>query len=125
MRIDITFIATGLIFLLIGLVFGVWMGVSNNLQFASVHAHWNLLGFVAGALYGLIHRAYPKLRESRLAWPQFFIHYAGVLVFAPGFMLAITTDNPTVAIIGAVLVILATLTFTWMFISRAKALAAQ
>ena len=124
MRIDITYISVGLVFLIIGMAFGSWMGMTENGQFATAHAHWNLLGFVAGTLYGLIHRAYPKLRESRLAWLQFFTHYAGVLIFVPGLLLAIMTNNPIVVIIGSVLVLLATLIFAWMFISRATALAA-
>ena len=59
MRIDVTFISFGLVFLICGMVFGMWMGATQDFQFADAHAHLNLLGFVVPTIYGLIHRAYP------------------------------------------------------------------
>ena len=66
MRIDVTFISFGLVFLICGMVFGMWMGATQDFQFADAHAHLNLLGFVVPTIYGLIHRAYPSLALS--AW---------------------------------------------------------
>src|SRR5271169_4718150 len=109
MLVHVVFICLGLIFLVIGMAFGMWMGITNNEQFAAAHAHWNLVGFVTSAIYGLIYRAYPKLAESRLTWPQCIVHVVGVLIFAPGIILAITTQQMIGAIIGGILLILAAL----------------
>src|SRR5689334_9825928 len=98
MRIDTAFIGIGLIFLFLGMSFGGWMGASEDFQFADAHAHWNLLGFVVPTLYGLIHRSYPELRRSRLAWPQFIGHFIGVLIFVPGLFVVTITGSPILVI---------------------------
>jgi hypothetical protein len=120
MRIDLAFIGTSLIFLIAGMIFGIWMGAIENFQFASIHAHLNLLGFVIPTLYGLIYRAYPTLARSRLAWPQYIAHFVGLLIFIPGFVLVILTGNPTVVIPGAILILLATLTYGFIFFTGAR-----
>ena len=63
MRVHVVFIGLGLIFLVIGMAFGMWMGINQDFQYAAAHAHWNLVGFVTSAIYGLTHRAYPKLAD--------------------------------------------------------------
>ena len=118
MRVHVVFIGLGLIFLIVGMVFGMWMGISQNLQFAAVHAHWNLVGFVTSTLYGLIHRAYPKLAESKLTWPQCVVHVVGVLIFAPGIMLALTSHQEIGAAVGGSLVIVAALMFLWIYLTH-------
>ena len=118
MRVHVVFIGLGLIFLVFGMGFGVWMGVSKSFQYADVHAHWNLVGFVTSTLYGLIHRAYPRLASSPLTWPQCVIHVVGVLIFAPGIFLAITAHQEMGAIIGSALIVLAALMFMWIYFTH-------
>jgi hypothetical protein len=118
MRVHVVFIGLGLIFLVVGMGFGLWMGISHHLEFAASHAHWNLVGFVTSTLYGLIHRAYPKLAESKLTWTQCILHVAGVLIFAPGIILAVLTQQVIAAAIGGVLIILAALMFMWIYFSH-------
>lgn len=118
MRVHVVFIGLGLIFLVVGMGFGIWMGISQSFQYADVHAHWNLVGFVTSVLYGLIHRAYPRLATSRLTWTQCVLHVVGVLVFAPGIFLAITTHKEIGAIIGSLLLVSAALMFMWIYFTH-------
>lgn len=117
MRISQLFIVLGLTCLLVGMVFGFWMAANQNFQFADAHAHWNLLGFVTSTLYGLVHRAFPRLADSKLAWPQFALHAVGALATGPGVMIAISSGRDTLAMISGGMVFLAALTFLWMFTS--------
>jgi hypothetical protein len=117
MRISQAFIGLGLLFLIVGMGFGIWMGIRQDFQFADAHAHWNLLGFVTSTLYGLVHRTHPAMAKSRLAWPQFWLHIVGALSVGPGVMLAISAHQDTLVIIGSVLVLLAALTFLAMFLT--------
>jgi hypothetical protein len=118
MRVHVVFIGLGLIFLVIGMVFGIWMGITQNFQYQAAHAHWNLVGFVTSTLYGLIHRAYPKLATSKLTWAQCFVHVLGVLIFAPGIILAVVTQQEIGAVIGALLLVLAALMFMWIYFTH-------
>lgn len=120
MRIDVTFIGFGLVFLICGMAFGMSIGASQDFQFADAHAHLNLLGFVVPTTYGLIHRAYPSLALSRLAWPQCIAHFIGVLIFVPGIVVVTLTGNQLIVIVGSIMVILATLTFGFVFFSAHK-----
>jgi hypothetical protein len=115
MGIHVTFIGLGLIFLVLGIAFGIWLGATKNFAYADAHAHWNLLGCVVPTLYALIHRAYPKLVLSRLAWPQLIGYFVGVLIFVPGLVVEINTGSPAILIPGAILILLSTLTFLFVF----------
>jgi hypothetical protein len=115
MRIHVVFISTGLIFLVCGMAFGIWMEAREHFTYADAHAHWNLLGFVVPTIYGLVHHAYPNLARSRLAWPQCIAHFVGVLILVAGLMVFIRTGSSVVVIPGAILVLLATLTYAALF----------
>jgi hypothetical protein len=125
MRIDVAFIGLGFVLLLCGMTFGMWMGAQEAFQYADAHAHLNLLGFVLPTLYGLLHRSYPSLKNSRLAWPQFIAHFLGILVFVPGIVMATVRNNPAAAIVGGIVVMLATATFAYMFFTASKPAALQ
>ncbi len=118
MRVHVVFIGLGLIFLVVGMAFGIWMGINQDFQFVDAHAHWNLVGFVTSILYGLIHRAYPKLSESRLTWPQCIVHVLGVLIFAPGIILVVATGQQVAAVIGALLILSAALAFMFIYFTH-------
>jgi len=118
MRVHVVFIGLGLIFLVVGMVFGVWMGITKDFQYVDAHAHWNLVGFVTSTLYGLIHRAYPKLAASKLTWPQCVVHVLGVLIFAPGIILVVTRRQEAGVIVGSLLIVAAALMFMWIYFTH-------
>ena len=120
MRIDVTFIGIGFVILICGMAFGMWMGAHEAFQYADAHAHLNLLGFIIPTLYGLLHRVYPDLARSPLALPQCIMHFLGVLIFVPGILIFTLTGNEAAVITGGILVMLATLTFTFVFLTARK-----
>jgi hypothetical protein len=46
---------------------GIGMSAAHDFQLAPIHAHLNLVGFVALSIFGLTYKAYPALARSRLA----------------------------------------------------------
>jgi hypothetical protein len=121
MRYPSIFIGVGLLCLLAGELFGIW--ISQDLDRFSLHpahAHLNLAGFVTLTLYGLIHRAYPQLARARLAPLQCALAIFGAIVMPPGILIAITSSEsqPGVAIAGALGVLLGTLLFAIMFAGK-------
>ena len=120
MRYDTILITTGLLCLLIGEGIGIWMGIGQDFTYAPAHAHLNLVGWVTLCLYGLAHRAYPALAKSRLAMIQAVLAIAAALVLPAGIAYAITSQNPIVAIVGSLGVLLGTAMFAVMFVRHAK-----
>lgn len=83
-HLDRNYVLLGLAWVIGGMIFGIWLGASNHLNYGNSHAHINLLGFVTSVLFGLLHHAWPGLRTSRLAVPQFAIYEVGVLLLVIG-----------------------------------------
>ncbi|NNE52474.1 MAG: hypothetical protein HKN30_08730 [Sulfitobacter sp.] len=117
---DRLYILTGFLWLIAGMVFGVYLGITDQLQFANSHAHANLLGFVISVLFGLIHRNWPVLMASKLALPQFALFEIGSLVLVAGKYDIDGGGGGVLAPPGSVLVVMGTLVMFWMF-ARATA----
>jgi len=117
---DRLYIMTGFLWLIAGMIFGIYLGITDQLQFAITHAHANLLGFVISVLFGLIHRNWPALRASRLALPQFALFEIGALVLVAGKYDIDGGGGGSLTPPGAILVVLGTLVMFWMF-ARASA----
>ena len=104
LRIDVSFLLMAVLCLLIGLMMGIGMGVAHDFQFAPVHAHLNLVGFVSLSVFGLAYKLYPALQRSRLAMPHLAASSLGALVFPFGIYLSISREFPAVAIVGSLIV---------------------
>jgi hypothetical protein len=67
-------IVAAVLYFVVAVGLGVYMGASGDHSLHSVHAHLNLLGWVSLAIIGLIYHAMPAAGESRLASIQFWLH---------------------------------------------------
>ena len=74
MNISRSFVLAGTVFLVIGIGFGIHMGASGKHDFAPLHTHLNLLGFVLPMVFALTYRSYPAMGESKLAGYHFWLH---------------------------------------------------
>lgn len=63
-----------LLYLLVGVSLGIFMGATRDFTLRPVHAHVNLLGWTTLALAGLVYGVFPQLARSRLAAVQFWLH---------------------------------------------------
>jgi len=72
------FVLTGLVFLLIGMAFGLKMSATMDFTMRGLHAHLNLLGFVLMTLFGLCYRSWPKMQEGKLATVHYSLHTISV-----------------------------------------------
>ena len=119
-HIDRNYIMIGLCWVIVGMIFGVWLGASNNLNYANSHAHINLLGFVTSVLFGMLFWAFPSMAKSRLAIWQFIAYEIGVALLVIGKIMFDTdgTQSPLLKI-GSVMVILSTAAMLWLFVARA------
>jgi hypothetical protein len=79
------FIYTAVAFFVIGVSLGMYMGANQDFRFVHVHAHINLLGWVALGLAGLLYSAHPQLQESWMAHTHYWLHAVGLVIFMGGF----------------------------------------
>jgi hypothetical protein len=119
-KIDRLYIIAGFVWLIFGMVFGIYLGITDQLQFSNSHAHANLLGFVISVLFGLIYRNWPSLLESRLAMPQFALYQIGAVVLVAGKYSVDSGGSAALAPPGSIIVVAGTLLMFWMF-ARTKA----
>ena len=93
-RVSLAFFLTGAFFGLSGMMWGLYMGVSQDFSARDAHAHLNLLGWVTlslmGAFYALAGAARPKL----LSWVNFFLSTVGVVLFVP-FLVMVQRGEPS------------------------------
>lgn len=61
------FLRMSVLFVVLGVSLGYWMGMTHNFIVSPVHAHINLLGWVSMFLYGLFYRAFPHAAQGWLA----------------------------------------------------------
>jgi cbb3-type cytochrome oxidase subunit 1 len=89
-RISDRFLQLAVLFALVGMALGVWMGKTEDLQLQAVHAHINLLGWVSMMIYGLFYRAVPKAAEGLLPTLHFALSVVGFLIMIPLLALYLT-----------------------------------
>jgi hypothetical protein len=118
MRFDIWYIALALIMLLFGETFGEWMSRTHDHSYALVHTHINVVGWASFSLFGLIHRGYPVLANSRLALPQFLLTTASSIFLIGGLWVMREVGDTFGAVVGAIGLVSATLLFAVMFFQR-------
>lgn len=84
-----------LLYLLVGISIGIFMGATRDFTLRPVHAHVNLLGWTTLALAGLVYGVFPKLADSRLAAVQFWLHNLSLPVMM-GSLALVLTGRPQV-----------------------------
>jgi hypothetical protein len=71
----------GIIYLLIGMGFGVFMGVTEDFAYKDVHAHFNLLGYASTFLIGFFLKFYPAALKSKpVIASVLFVHLSVALM---------------------------------------------
>jgi cbb3-type cytochrome oxidase subunit 1 len=108
------FIKAAVIYFLLGVIVGLVMGASEQMQYTSVHAHINLLGWASLGLIGVIYKVFPEAGEAKLARIQFILHNIGlpILVLSMvGFANGMMAIGVPAAILGGLLVVVSVLLF--------------
>ncbi|MGO0062762.1 cytochrome-c oxidase [Brevibacillus fluminis] len=107
----IIWLRIAVVYFVIGVVFGMGIGIAQLFQLASVHAHINLLGWVSLALAGIIYCLFPQAGVGKLGKWHFWLHNIGLPLMVIGLYLEIMQLSTlpliqiggTLAIIGIIL----------------------
>jgi hypothetical protein len=72
------------VYWIVAVCWGIYMGASEDFTDVPVHAHLNLLGWVSLGLCGIIYALAPHLAETTLAKAHFWLHNLGLPVLMFG-----------------------------------------
>ena len=119
-HIDRAFVGVGLIWLILGMLLGLYMGITANNQLLVTHVAMLMSGFVVLTIYGFIYRLWPALKDSPLAKAQFWIAFVAALGQVIGAYQFATSGGMQIAVIAvsSVLAILAGVLMAWVFWTR-------
>src|SRR5277367_5712055 len=92
-KVSAAFFGFGVVSVIIGMLGGIYMGASENVTLMPVHAHLNLLGWVTMALYGTFYTLTAQTMSVRLAWINFYVSAASVVVPLPSLGLFLVNGN--------------------------------
>jgi hypothetical protein len=96
-RVSAAFFVTGGLFVLAGMIGGMWMGAHEDFRLMPVHAHLNLVGWVTMALYGGFYALTARTYSPRLAWLNWAFSTIGVLILIPTLAMFLLTRDAELA----------------------------
>jgi len=101
------FLKIAVVYLFLGALLGITMGIAQSFTLVPVHAHLLLLGWVSLALAGIVYHLYPLAAQTRLARIHFWLHNVGLPVFMVGLGLMLTGRHELMPLVaGSALVVL-------------------
>lgn len=112
------FFLSGVAFAILGMIFGIWMGINGPevFNYAPVHAHINLVGWATLFLCGLWYRGAPQAANTTLAEVHFWCALIGAILLVIGILGAVMPNEALdlVVIPGSLLTLIAMLIFAWI-----------
>jgi len=120
LEIDRAYIAIALLWSVVGMLLGLYMGLASDTKLLTVHVAMMLSGFVTLALYGAVYRLWPALKKSPLAPIQFWISAVGVAVLIIGTYFLVTSGSIPLAAIGSLAMIVGAALMSWLFIAKGR-----
>jgi hypothetical protein len=102
------FLKIAVVYLFLGALLGITMGIMQNFALVPVHAHVLLLGWATLALAGVIYHLHPLAAKTRLAKLHFWIHNLALPPFMIGLSLYLAGHENLmgVVVVAALLVLI-------------------
>ena len=107
---------------LVGMVWGIEMAISQDHSAMPAHAHLNLLGWVSLFLFGIFYHLHPEIDRSRMALVQASVWIVGTVILVIGVGMVHTghESGDPIAAVGSLIVLLGMLMFGWIVIGRQR-----
>jgi hypothetical protein len=92
-RVSAAFFAIAVVYLLLGMAWGMHMGGAEDFTMMPAHAHLNLLGWVTMALYGTFYALTHASLSPKLAWANWGLAALGVAIMIPALALYLPSHD--------------------------------
>ncbi|MBA9026741.1 MULTISPECIES: hypothetical protein [Bacillaceae] len=79
----------GVVYFLIGILFGLYMSATHEFALKTVHVHLNMLGWMSLSLAGIFYHLFPQLAQTTSAKVHFWLHNIGLPIMMICIALAI------------------------------------
>lgn len=93
MSLAYRFFVAGILFAILGMILGTYMGMNKDFTFGPVHAHINLVGWTTHFLFGLYYRAEPNNADGILPEAHFGCALLGGILLPLGITGAVTGSH--------------------------------
>ncbi len=107
------FFLSGVIYVTLGMLWGIEMGIRQSFAMAPAHAHLNLAGWVTMALFGIYYHLVPRAAARGLARLHFAVATLGVFGLVPGIAVSVATGSEGLVIAGSLLTFASMLIFLY------------
>lgn len=88
------FLTIGILFLLLGIIFGLSMAMSNDHSQTPTHAHVMLAGWATSTLFALVYNQFPAVAERIFARIHVVVHFVGLAAMVYGLRKIYSGDIP-------------------------------
>ncbi|MCR9213110.1 MAG: cbb3-type cytochrome c oxidase subunit I [Proteobacteria bacterium] len=111
------FIKSSVVYVILGMIIGIYMAASQDHSQSPTHAHMNLLGWVTMALMGLVYKNWPEVAAAKLANLTFWLAHVTVIGLSVGIggLYAGYPEFEPVAIIASFVAVGNMLLFAFLF----------
>jgi hypothetical protein len=120
LEIDRTYVAVALLWAVVGMLLGLYMGIAADNKLLVMHVAIMLNGFVTLAIYGMLYRLWPALKKPALARVQFWIAMIGAAGIVVGSYFFATSGSVPIVATASVLFIVGAALMAWLFIAQAR-----
>lgn len=113
-RVSKAFFLCAVLYGIVGMSLGMYMGASDNHTLMPVHAHVNLLGWVSLAIMGGFYALAGERAPTKLGWANLVLTNLGILLVTPLLARLLTTGDKSVIpfmIVGELSLVLSMLVF--------------
>jgi hypothetical protein len=111
--------SAGLFLLVAGMILGVWIGASNEMQYLTIHTTVMLPGFIVLAIYGGVYRLWPELESVRFARIQALLAVGSALLMIGGSVMQVLSGSVALIAAGSLGAIAAAMLLFVMVLLRA------
>ncbi|MDX2483628.1 MAG: hypothetical protein QNK42_08195 [Pseudodonghicola sp.] len=113
------FMLLALLWVILGMIWGIQMAATQDHSLAPAHAHLNLVGWVTFAIFAFYYQLVPGSDAGLLPKLHIAAAVPGVGLMIPGIAMALTKQGETLAQIGSLLTLISILIFALVVLRSA------
>ena len=115
------FVKSAAVYIILGMILGIYMAATQDHSQMPTHAHLNLLGWVTMGLMGLIYKNWPAVAAAKFAKLTYWLAHVSVigLTIGVGLLYAGMMEYEPIAIISSLIALLNMILFAFLFFKNA------